>query len=85
MLDDLLDHGVNAIQWDLRVTIAVTILSVFAGTFILTSLQSNSALYGASGKKDAVRTPPIMPYAIPVAGNLFAFAFDTRAFIGKIV
>ncbi len=81
MLDELLAQGAAVIQWDLRLTVAAAILSTFFLTQIVTSVRSNVALRRSGDGK----TPPIMPYAVPVLGNLLAFAFDTKSLLGNIV
>ncbi|KAH7342494.1 cytochrome P450 [Rhexocercosporidium sp. MPI-PUGE-AT-0058] len=81
MFDEILDQGVAAIQWDLRITVAIGLLSILALTRIITSVRSNVALWRSGDGK----TPPIMPYAVPGIGNMLAFAFDTKSLLSTII
>jgi hypothetical protein len=81
MFDEILDQGVAAIQWDLRITVAIGLLSILALTRIITSVRSNVALWRSGDGK----TPPIMPYAVPGIGNMLAFAFDTKSLLSTIM
>jgi hypothetical protein len=68
-------------KWDLKATVALAILAPFVLTQLITSLRS---LLTLSRQGDA-KTPVIVPYVTPFAGNLFAFAFDTKKFIDNLM
>ncbi|KAE8443147.1 hypothetical protein EG329_002316 [Mollisiaceae sp. DMI_Dod_QoI] len=81
MIDNVFEKGVAIIQWDVRLTVAVSFISIFLLTQVITSVRSSIALRS----KGNIKTPPLMPYSIPGLGNLVAFAFDTQAFLTNIV
>jgi hypothetical protein len=81
MLDDLIDRGTAAAQWDWRLTVVIAILSVFASTQLITSVRSTLAVW----QTGEVKTPAIAPYAVPFAGNLFSFAFDTKRYFDRLL
>jgi len=57
------------------------VLSLFLSTWVVTSLRSVKTLRWSGASK----TPVIVPYLIPGAGNLFAFGFDTYGFVTKVL
>lgn len=68
-------------EWDFRAKLALGIVAPFVLTQLITSIRSLLALW----QNGDAKTPAIAPYATPFAGNLFAFAFDTRKFLDNIV
>jgi hypothetical protein len=69
MLDNIL-HG--------SITLGISILlAPFLLTYLTTWLRGTLAAKRSGTEK----TPPLVPYAIPFLGSLFAFAFDTCHFI----
>ncbi|KAG4438382.1 hypothetical protein IFR05_006144 [Cadophora sp. M221] len=81
LFDEILDQGAAAMQWDLRITVAVGLLSILVLTRVITSIRSNVALRSSGDDKP----PPIMPYALPGIGNMLAFAFDTKSLLSTII
>jgi hypothetical protein len=78
----MLDKIVAAVgEWDSRLMIAFGILAPFVVTQLITSIRSLLARW----KKGDTKIPAIVPYATPFAGNLFAFAFDTKKFLDNIM
>jgi hypothetical protein len=73
MIDDILDGRIG-----LGITILPTVmLAPFLLTYLITLLRGIVAVKRTGTGK----TPPNVPYAIPLLGNLFTFAFDTCHFI----
>lgn len=81
MIDNIIETGNALIQWDVRVTAIASFLLIFILTQVITSVRSTVALRAEGDGK----TPPIEPYSIPLLGNLISFAFNTEAFLGKIM
>lgn len=70
MLESLSFHAVQALgTWQ---TTAMVLLIVPLLTNVLTTIKSVLALYGTGERK-----PPILPYWLPLIGNLIPFARDT--------
>jgi hypothetical protein len=80
MFDDMVDYGRTAVYWDWRLTVVVSLLSVFVATRILTSIRSSLA-FRATGVE---KRPPIVPYSMPVIGNMLDFAFNTMQFLSSL-
>ncbi len=78
MLDDMIASGTALVQWDWRITLFAISLSPFALTYLITYLWATIAAR-SNGKG---KSPPMVPYAVPILGNLLAFAFDTCRFVG---
>jgi hypothetical protein len=77
MLDEIMASGTSIAQWDWRITLLAASLSPFLLTYIVTWIQGHiAARRSGSGK-----TPPMVPYMVPLLGNLLGFAFDTCHFI----
>ncbi|KAK4098669.1 cytochrome P450 [Parathielavia hyrcaniae] len=66
-------------SWNGRpiVSAAIALLLPLIFTYALTTLNASRAT--SRGKGD----PPSVPYAVPVAGNTFQFAYDTEGFISR--
>jgi hypothetical protein len=64
--------------WDGRFTLAAVVLLPLILTYTATSLQA-TWIKNARGKG----SPPPVPYAVPVVGNTFQFAYDTEGFIAR--
>lgn len=79
MLDEILAGGVSLAQLDWRYTVVFLALFPFVLTYIITSIRATVA---ANQKGDA-KSPPIVPYAVPLVGNLWSFAFDTEYALRK--
>jgi hypothetical protein len=80
-MEPLLGDALTApTSWDGRVvlTAAVAVLLPLILTYTLTSLKANSIKNGP-GKGN----PPPAPYAMPVLGNTFQFAYDTEGFLAR--
>jgi hypothetical protein len=60
-------------------TVAVTLISVTALTYLVTTIQGDLAARNKSHKS----TPPTLPYAIPLLGHLPEFLKDTRNFLER--
>ena len=67
-------------SWDGRLvfTAAVAVLLPFILTYLYTSLSANLARNG-----DDKGAPPPVPYAVPLLGNTFQFAYDTEGFLAR--
>ena len=81
MLDIVFGHGVALVLGDLRLSVVFVLGLLLVVTRVTTSARSGLALRSEGREK----TPPILPYAVPVLGNVFAFAFDTLGLVNSIV
>ena len=72
MLDDIL-HG----RIPLGITVPMLLLTPFILTYLVTWLRGTIA----AKRTGTGKAPPLVPYATPLLGSLFSFAFDTCHFI----
>ena len=79
LTDSLL--SVAPVDLDWRVTTIIALLFPFLLTYFLTTAQYLTATWS---KKDG-RSPPIVPYSIPLIGNLVPFLMDTERYLTNIV
>ena len=66
-------------SWEVSTALAIALL--FIVTYMATSLKSVIAI---RGKKDG-REPPIVPYWIPILGNLIPLVWNTAGFTSAFV
>src|SRR3954447_18104907 len=72
MMDDIL-YG----RIPLQIMIPIFLLAPFPLTYLITWLRGTIA-----AKRTGIgKTPPLVPYATPLLGNLFSFAIDPCYFI----
>jgi hypothetical protein len=81
MLDNVLDRSLAMLGWDWRFTTLGIIFALFTTTWAITTIKSIMALRATGNNK----TPPIVPYAVPLLGNMYDFAFNTKGFLSHLM
>lgn len=81
MLDRLIEKGLGALQWDIRLTTLVAFLSVFALTRLVTTIQ----FYVMKSQTGVGKSPAVVPYSVPILGSLIPFGADSYTFVTNAV
>ena len=60
--------------------IALTLLSIFTSTYVVTTVKSLFTLKSTTDGKE----PPVVPYFLPYIGNTISFARDPASFVTSV-
>lgn len=73
MLTEIINYVLAVVHWDIRLSFLGALLLILVATRALTTQKSWAALK----QTGTSRIPPIVPYSIPLLGNMLDFVFGT--------
>lgn len=80
MLDEAVNFGLAIMNWDRRLSLFVALLLTPVITRFITTWESWAALKQTGNAK----TPPVVPYSIPIIGNMLEFGSSPMEFLGRM-